>query len=89
VNIVLRPALWHEELRKIIKEKENYARLDIGRGEKVNVEFISANPTGPLTVGNARGGFVGDVLLKKKKGYTFIASDILEDLEDINKLSAK
>jgi len=62
VNIFLNEALWHEELKKILDEGEDYARLDIGKKEKVNVEFISANPTGPLTVGNARGGFVGDAV---------------------------
>jgi arginyl-tRNA synthetase len=45
--------------------------LDIGKGKKIQVEFISANPTGPLTVGNGRGGFFGDVLgnVLEKSGY--------------------
>ncbi len=62
VNITLAPEVWHEELRSILEKKENYAARDIGKGKRVNVEFISANPTGPLTAGNARGGFVGDVI---------------------------
>jgi len=47
---------------KILEEKENFGGLNIGKGKKVQVEFISANPTGPLTVGNSRGGVIGDVL---------------------------
>jgi arginyl-tRNA synthetase len=46
----------------IIKEKKNFGHSEIGRGQKVQVEFISANPTGPITMGNGRGGFGGDVL---------------------------
>jgi arginyl-tRNA synthetase len=42
--------------------KSNFGKVEIQKPEKVNVEFISANPTGPLTMGNARGGFVGDVI---------------------------
>jgi arginyl-tRNA synthetase len=50
------------EIDKILVEKSDYGRSNLGQGKKVQVEFISANPTGPLTLGNARGGFLGDVL---------------------------
>ena len=55
--------LWFSEvLTRIIAEGENYGRTDYGKGQKVMVEFVSANPTGPMHMGNARGGAIGDGL---------------------------
>ncbi len=55
--------LWLYKTVEIIhKEKENYGRVDIGEGKKVMVEFVSANPTGPMHMGNARGAALGDSL---------------------------
>ena len=54
---------WYEEvLAAIEKFGRDYGRSDVGHGEKVMVEFVSANPTGPMTIGNARGGVLGDTL---------------------------
>ena len=56
----------------IIQEKQDkYGEVDLGKGIKVNVEFVSANPTGPLHMGNARGGALGDCLASvlSKAGY--------------------
>ncbi|MCF0120509.1 MAG: arginine--tRNA ligase, partial [Oscillospiraceae bacterium] len=54
---------WYEEvMRSVADEGDDYGRIDIGHGEKVMVEFVSANPTGPMTIGNARGGVLGDTL---------------------------
>ena len=54
---------WYEEvLAAIEKYGDDYGRSDVGHGEKVMVEFVSANPTGPMTIGNARGGVLGDTL---------------------------
>lgn len=61
INIRMRAGFWLEQLKKIDK---SYGVNRLGKGKKVQVEFISANPTGPLTLGNARGGFVGDVLAR-------------------------
>jgi arginyl-tRNA synthetase len=49
-------------LNKILTEKEHFGDVDTFKGQKILVEFISANPTGPLTLANGRGGFAGDVL---------------------------
>lgn len=49
-------------LEMIDEQKENYGRIDLGKGEKIMVEFVSANPTGPMHMGNARGGALGDCL---------------------------
>lgn len=59
VNITMTPSYWSDQLAQVC---EGYGRDNSAGGKKVNVEFISANPTGPLTIGNARGGFIGDVL---------------------------
>jgi len=62
INFFLSKKALQEELLEILKQKDNYGQLEIGNNKKVQVEFISANPTGPLTVANARGGPFGDVL---------------------------
>jgi arginyl-tRNA synthetase len=71
INFFISDNYLRKQIREILKKKEKFAQLDIGKNKKVQVEFISANPTGPLTVGNARGGPFGDVLANvlKKAGY--------------------
>lgn len=62
INFFLPKEYLQKKIEEIIKEGERFGQVDIGKNKKVQVEFISANPTGPLTVGNARGGVFGDVL---------------------------
>lgn len=62
INFYVPDSAKLEEVFLMLKEKEDYGNLKIGQKKKVQVEFISANPTGPLTLGNGRGGFYGDVL---------------------------
>lgn len=62
INFYLKDAWLYDALKSCIDKKENYGRLDIGKGKKVMVEFVSANPTGPMHMGNARGGALGDSL---------------------------
>src|SRR5487761_2705087 len=63
VNFRLKNSWLHEVLVTVVTEGvEDYARLDLGRGERVQVEFVSANPTGPLHVGNGWLGSYGDAL---------------------------
>jgi len=71
INFFISEKYLQEQVDKILKQKDKFGQLDIGKNKKVQVEFISANPTGPLTVGNARGGPFGDVLANvlKKAGY--------------------
>ena len=71
INFSIPNDYLRNKVKVILKEKEKYGNLDIGKGKKAQVEFISANPTGPLTVGNARGGPFGDVLANvfKKAGF--------------------
>jgi arginyl-tRNA synthetase len=72
INIRLRPALWQDELRTILGEGEAYGRSRLGEGVRVNVEYVSANPTGPMHMGHCRGAVVGDALagLLEHAGYT-------------------
>jgi len=62
INFFLSKKYLQKQIKEILKKKEKFGQIKIGKREKVNVEFISANPTGPLTLGNGRGGFCGDVL---------------------------
>jgi len=62
INFFISQKYLQKQIKVILKEKDNFGNLKIGRNKKANVEFISANPTGPLTLGNGMGGFGGDVL---------------------------
>ena len=62
LNFFLNPRFYADVLRDVEALGEQYGRSDYGKGEKVMVEFVSANPTGPMHMGNARGGALGDCL---------------------------
>lgn len=62
VNLRLSASFWQRELVEILDSAENYGRSAMGDGVKVNVEYVSANPTGPMHVGHCRGAVVGDTL---------------------------
>ena len=62
INIRLAPEVWHAQLRAILRAGTAFGDSAIGGGERVNVEFVSANPTGPMHVGHGRGAVVGDAL---------------------------
>ncbi|WP_338502824.1 arginine--tRNA ligase [Sphingomonas kaistensis] len=62
INIKLADDVWREELRRIAAEGADYGLSDIGKGRRVNVEYVSANPTGPMHMGHCRGAVVGDAL---------------------------
>jgi arginyl-tRNA synthetase len=64
INLRLRPDAWRDELRTILIEGEEYGLSKIGNNERVNVEYVSANPTGPLHMGHCRGAVVGDSLAR-------------------------
>jgi arginyl-tRNA synthetase len=71
LNFHLRPDWLHAVLRQIQSSGDAYGRSNVGNGEAVQVEFVSANPTGPLSVPHGRGGAIGDVLasLLEWSGY--------------------
>jgi arginyl-tRNA synthetase len=62
INFFIRPEAWYAVIREILDDPDTYGRQDIGKGKRVQVEFVSANPTGPLHIGHGRGAAIGDVL---------------------------
>lgn len=62
INFFVSPLWFADIVSGVLAEKEEYGRSDYGKGQKVMVEFVSANPTGPMHMGNARGGAIGDCL---------------------------
>ncbi|MBP5608706.1 MAG: arginine--tRNA ligase [Lachnospiraceae bacterium] len=71
INFFVDNSWYVDVLNGIEKEQDKYGSSNKGEGRKINVEFVSANPTGPMHIGNARGGVLGDTLanLLKKSGY--------------------
>lgn len=62
INFYYSKTYYQDQVRRILKESNKFADSDLFKGKKVQIEFISANPTGPLTLANGRGGFAGDTL---------------------------
>ncbi len=62
LNFRLSPDVWWRELERVGREGEAFGRSDVGAGQKVDVEFVSANPTGPMHVGHGRGAVTGDAI---------------------------
>ena len=62
INIKLAAEIWHAQLRTILASGTSFGDAPLGKGERVNVEFVSTNPTGPMHVGHGRGAVVGDAL---------------------------
>jgi len=82
INIYIAGRRWHRELDTICKEGKNYGKVDIGRGEKVLIEFVSANPTGPLHVGHGRCAAIGDSLanILTGVGYQVVKEYYINDI---------
>ncbi|MGQ9501409.1 MAG: arginine--tRNA ligase domain-containing protein, partial [Anaerolineae bacterium] len=62
INVALAPRWLSQQVEVILAEGERFGQVDLGKGRSVQVEYISANPTGPLTVGSGRNGVLGDTL---------------------------
>ncbi len=89
INFFVSEKYLQEQLKNVLKEKNKFGDSKVGNGKKVNIEFISANPTGPLTLGNGRGGFGGDVLsnVLTKAGYKVSREYYINDTgNQVNKL---
>ena len=71
INMTLEPHMWQERISDILKMGEKWGDNNIGKGRRINVEYVSANPTGPLHAAHARGGIIGDSLanLLEKSDY--------------------
>ena len=72
INFFFASKWYGDVINAVLDEKENYGSTELGKGKSVLVEFVSANPTGPMHIGNARGGAIGDCLsaVLEKAGYT-------------------
>lgn len=62
LNLRMRPSFWQRVVGAVISDGDAFGRAELGRGEKTNVEYVSANPTGPMHVGHCRGAVFGDAL---------------------------
>ena len=62
LNLRLAASIWQGVISAVLAEADDFGRSDVGQGKRVNVEFVSANPTGPLHVGHTRGAVFGDAL---------------------------
>jgi len=71
INFTIRSEKWHESLNSILNDDKRFWEINIGNDERVNVEYVSANPTGPMHIGHARGAVYGDILsnILSKCGY--------------------
>ena len=81
INFNLINSFWHDQIKLILDQKEKYGEIKVFIGKNINVEFVSANPTGPLHVGHVRGAVIGDVLsnILKKVGYNVIKEYYVND----------
>lgn len=64
INLKLKASVWPEVLRAVLREGATFGRTSSGKNEKINVEYVSANPTGPMHVGHCRGAVFGDALAR-------------------------
>ncbi len=64
LNFTLKPAFWQQTVGEILKQGDVYGQTGFGNGRKVQVEYVSANPTGPLHIGHGRGAALGDSLTR-------------------------
>jgi len=74
INFFVRGSLWVTLLKEVDDLKNRYGESDLGEGRKVQVEFVSANPTGPLHIGHARGAVTGDVIARILEASGFSVS---------------
>lgn len=91
INFTLRASKWQEAIHDILIDIDSFSNIEIGKNIKVNIEYVSANPTGPMHIGHARGAVYGDVLasLLKKCGYSvtkeYYVNDAGSQIEDLSK----
>jgi arginyl-tRNA synthetase len=81
LNLTVKPAIWQEVILEIAAQGRSYGRTDIGKGRRVLVEYVSANPTGPLHVGHGRGAAVGQAVVRLLNaiGYDAVGEYYIND----------
>src|ERR1700682_3859423 len=76
INLTLKPSAWADALRTVLREGAAYGQSAVGAAEKINVEYVCANPTGPMHVGHCRGAVFGDALASV---LTFAGYDVTRE----------
>ena len=76
INFFVKDHILHDFIREVLKDRKNFGKKEIGRGERVNIEYVSANPTGPLHVGHTRGAVFGDTLANI---FNFVGFDVCRE----------
>jgi arginyl-tRNA synthetase len=81
INMRLKSGIWYDVVLEILKDGVGFGNSDIGKGQRVNVEYVSANPTGPMHIGHARGAVYGDALalLLLKAGFNVTKEYYIND----------
>ncbi len=81
INVWISPSYYHQIIRRILREKSRYGSSTIGKGQKILVEYVSANPTGPLNIVSARAAAIGDSLVRvlKKAGFKVASEFYIND----------
>ncbi len=90
INFKVEKEFLNEIIKEILEKKENYLKTNIGNGEKVNIEYVSANPTGPFHIGHGRWAALGSALanIMKYTGYDVFQEFYINDAgNQINKLA--
>lgn len=91
LNFTLRAIEWHNSIKDILLDKEEFFNINVGRNQKINIEYVSANPTGPMHIGHARGAVYGDALARvlRATGYEvtteYYVNDAGSQIEDLAK----
>ena len=81
LNMRFAPAFWQAVVKAVLTQGGGFGKVDLGKGERINVEYVSANPTGPMHVGHCRGAVFGDALVKLLRfaGYDVTAEYYIND----------
>ncbi|MBV45538.1 MAG: arginine--tRNA ligase [Rhodobiaceae bacterium] len=90
INLIFKDNILQDLILKILNKKEIFGHSDLGKGKKINIEYVSANPTGPLHVGHTRGAVFGDVLsnIMEFVGFKVCREYYINDSgEQVNKLA--
>lgn len=64
INFTIRADCWHNSIKQILSDEKDFFRIEVGNSQKVNIEYVSANPTGPMHIGHARCAVYGDALAR-------------------------
>jgi len=88
INFSVSKEYLQKQVSEILRQKEKFGKLKIGKGKEVNVEFISANPTGELHLGHGRGAFFGDTIsnVLEKAGYKVTREYYINDAKNSNQI---